>query len=389
VIYFDNAATSWPKPPGVAAAMQAFLRDGAANPGRSGHALSIEAARIVFDTRLRLSQLVGLDDPLSVVFTKNATEALNLALFALLQSGDQVISTVMEHNSVLRPLRELEARGVVVSRVAADAEGQVDPDTLRRTLGPQARLLVMAHAGNVTGGLAPIAELGAWAREQGMLFLVDAAQSAGAVPIDMEAMCIDLLALTGHKGLYGPQGTGALCIGERARQRLRPLLFGGTGSVSDSDEQPTFLPDALEAGTLNAVGIAGLGAALAFIEERGVEQIRAHELALCTQLMEGLEAIPGVKVLGGRQARGRTAVVSFNLEGYRCSELAELLEERAGICARAGLHCAPLAHRALGTYPEGALRFGLSYFNTSAEVDLALEVLRELARNEERGTRNC
>lgn len=378
MIYFDNAATSWPKPPSVPEAMTRFLRECGANPGRSGHALSIQAGRIVYQARERLARLFGLGDPLAVVFAKNATEALNLALLGLLAPGDHVITSVMEHNSVLRPLRHLEGRGVAVTRLPCPG-GALDPAAVAGAITPRTRLVVLGHASNVTGALAPIAEVGELTRARGVLFCVDAAQSAGACDLDMQAMGIDVLAFTGHKSLYGPQGTGGLCIAKRARGKLRPLLHGGTGSASDSDVQPDFLPDAFEAGTLNAVGIAGLAAGLAFVEERTVAAIRQHEVALTARLLEGLRAIPGARVLGPGEAAARTAVVSFNLEGFRCSEVATVLEERAGICCRAGLHCAPLAHRQLGTFPEGSVRFSLGIFNTEPEIDAALDELRALA----------
>jgi cysteine desulfurase / selenocysteine lyase len=379
MIYLDNAATSWPKPETVPLAMAQFLREHGANPGRSGHALSIQAGRVVFETRERVASLFGHRDPLSVVFTKNATEALNLALFGLLNPGDHVITSTMEHNSVLRPLRLLEGRGVAVTRVPCGADGSLDPDDVARSLSTKTRLVVLSHASNVVGTLCPIREIGKWAAERELLFCVDAAQSAGACPIDMASMGIDLLAFTGHKSLYGPQGTGGLCIGERPKGRLRPLLYGGTGSLSDSDEHPAFLPDCFEAGTLNAVGLAGLAAGLAYVEEQGVEAIREHEVALAARLIAGLRAIPGVRVLGTGDARRQTAVVSFNLDGWDCSEVAQTLEESAAVCCRAGLHCAPLAHRQLGTFPEGAVRFSLGLFNTETEITTALEALRLLA----------
>ncbi|MBN1772368.1 MAG: aminotransferase class V-fold PLP-dependent enzyme [Deltaproteobacteria bacterium] len=377
--YFDNAATSWPKPEAVPAAMTRFLREVGANPGRSGHALSIEAGRVVYDVRERVARLFGHPDPLSVVFTKNATEPLNIALQGLLAPGDHVVTSVMEHNSVLRPLRYLESRGVAVTRVACAADGTLDPADVARALAPKTRLVVLSHASNVVGTLCPLAEVGRLAEERGVPFCVDAAQTAGAVPLDMRSMHIDLLAFTGHKSLYGPQGTGGLCVGERVRDKLRPLAYGGTGSASDSDVHPDFLPDRLEAGTLNAVGPAGLGAGLAFVEARGVAAIRAHEAMLTARLLDGLQAIPGVRILGPGDAARQTAVVSFNLDGRSCSEVASALEERAGICCRAGLQCAPLAHRQLGTFPEGTVRFSLGAFNREEELDTALAVLRELA----------
>lgn len=379
MIYFDNAATSWPKPETVPAAMERFLREVGANPGRSGHALSIEAGRVVFDARERVSRLFGLGDPMSVVFTKNATEALNLAIQGLLRPGDHVVTSTMEHNSVLRPLRFLEGQGVAVTRVPCAVDGALDPDDVARAITAKTRLVVLTGASNVVGTLCPVRAVGEIAAKRDLLFCIDAAQSAGVCEIDVRGMHIDLLAFTGHKSLYGPQGTGGLCVGERAKGRLRPLMFGGTGSASDSDVHPEFLPDCFEAGTLNAVGLAGLVAGLAFVEGRGVEAIRAHEAALAARLVAGLREIPRVRVLGTGDAKRQTAVVSFNLDGWSCSEVATALEERAGICCRVGLHCAPLAHRQIGTFPEGTVRFSLGLFNTQDEIDTALDALRELA----------
>jgi cysteine desulfurase family protein len=379
MIYFDHAATSWPKPDPVPAAMERFLREHGANPGRSGHALSIQAGRVVYEARERVARLVGLDDPLAVVFTKNATEALNLALLGLLEPGDHVITSVMQHNSVLRPLSHLEGRGVSVTRLACAADGTLDPDDVARALSSRTRLIVLSHASNVVGTLCPPDAIGRLAREHGVLFCLDAAQTAGAIPIDLGAMNVDLLAFTGHKSLCGPQGTGGLCLGERARGRLRPLVYGGTGSASDSDVQPDFLPDCFEAGTLNAVGLAGLAAGLEFVEARSLEVLRQHERALTARLLEGLQDVPGVRVFGPRDADRQTAVVSFNLQGHSCSEVASALEERAEVCCRAGLHCAPLAHRQLGTFPEGTVRFSLGPFNHDAEIATALAALGELA----------
>ena len=379
MIYFDHAATSWPKPAPVPAAMVRFLEQHGANPGRSGHTLSIEAGRTVYETRERAARLFNLADPLAVAFTKNATEALNLAICGLLRPGDHAITSTMEHNSVLRPLRFLEEGGVAITRIPCAADGTLDPHEVTRSISPRTKLIVLSHASNVVGTLCPIGEVGRIAREQDLLFCVDAAQSAGACPIDMEAMRIDLLAFTGHKSLLGPQGTGGLCIGKRAVGRLRPLIYGGTGSASDSDIHPDFLPDRFEAGTLNAVGLAGLAAGLSILEERGLDAARKRELILTTRLLTGLREIPGVRIFGPQNPERQTAVVSFTLDGWSSSEVAQELDDRAGICCRAGLHCAPLAHRQLGTFPAGTVRFSLGLSNTEAEIVLVLDALRELA----------
>jgi cysteine desulfurase family protein len=385
MIYFDNASTSWPKPEAVTAAMTRFLCEYGANPGRAGHELSLQAGRVVYEARERVSRLFGVDDPLSVVFTKNATEALNLAILGTVAPGDHVITSVMDHNSVLRPLRLLEGRGVSVTRLACAADGTLDPDDVARAITGATRLVVLGHASNVVGTLCPLEAIDRLLDHDRVLLCVDAAQTAGAYPIDVAAMHIDLLAFTGHKSLYGPQGTGGLCIGERARARLQPLMVGGTGSASDSDVQPGFLPDRFEAGTLNAVGIAGLAAGIAFIEDRGLANIRERERALTARLIAGLQSIPHVRVLGPADAARQTAVVSFSVDGWICSDVASALEDRIGLCCRPGLHCAPLAHRHLGTAPVGTVRFGLGLFNTEAEIDSALAALRELAVQRARG----
>ncbi len=381
MIYFDNAATSWPKPPGVAEAMTHYLTDIGASPGRSGHRLAIEAARVVYAAREAVAELFGASDPLRVVFGSNVTEALNLALNGLLQPGDHVITGSLEHNSVMRPLRALERGGVRVTAVPCSATGELDPQDLEAAIGPDTRLIVLNHASNVVGTLLPVAEAGRVARQHDLLLLVDAAQTAGAYPIDMEADAIDLLAFTGHKSLYGPMGTGGLIIGARVDvRRLAPLKRGGTGSRSEREEQPEFLPDLCESGTPNAVGLAGLAASVRWLLAQGVATIRSHEVALTRQLLAGLTAIPGVTVYGTRDAERQTATVSFNIAGLEPSEVGLRLDDEYGIMCRVGLHCAPAAHRTLGTFPGGTVRFGLGAFNTADEVAAALHAVATLAR---------
>ncbi len=382
MIYLDNAATSWPKPPQVLAAMARFLTEVGANPGRSGHRLSVEAGRIVYAAREAVAELFHAPDPLRVVFGMNATEGLNLALRGLLRPGDHVVTSSMEHNSVMRPLRALEREGVSVTVVPCSPEGFLDPRAVLEALRPETRLVVLNHASNVTGTLLPVAEVGrALQRMGGPLLLVDAAQSGGAVPIDMQADGIDLLAFTGHKSLYGPMGTGGLIIGERVPlEEFRPLLRGGTGSRSEWEEQPDFLPDMCESGTPNGVGLAGLEAGVRWVLEQGVEAIRAHEVELSQHLSDGLREIPGVTVYGPDDAHLRTAVVSFNIAGMELSEVGMRLDEEFGIMCRVGLHCAPAAHRTIGTFPVGTVRFALGAFNTREEVDAALRAVARLAR---------
>ena len=381
MIYFDNAATSWPKPPGVAEAMVHFLNEVGANPGRSGHRLAVESGRIVYQAREAVAELFGAPDPLRIVFGQNATEAINLALNGLLRPGDHVITSSMEHNSVMRPLRALERQGVELTVVQCTSAGFLDPADVAAAIRPHTALIALNHASNVVGTLLPVAEVGRIAREHDVLLLVDAAQTAGAYPIHVQADGIDLLAFTGHKSLYGPMGTGGLVIGERVDvSRLEPLKRGGTGSRSEREEQPDFLPDMCESGTPNAVGLAGLGAGLRWVRERGVDAIRAHEMMLTQRLIDGLLNIPGVTVYGGHDAARQTATVSFNIAGLDCSEVGLRLDEEYGILCRVGLHCAPAAHRTLGTFPVGTVRFGLGAFNTADEVDAALLAVSRLAQ---------
>jgi cysteine desulfurase family protein len=380
LIYLDNAATTWPKPPPVGAAMLHFLNHVGANPGRAGHRLAVEAARTVYAAREAVAELFRAPDPLRVVFGANATEALNLALRGLLRPGDHAITSSMEHNSVMRPLRALERQGVGLTVVDCSPDGSLDPARVQAAIRPETKMVVLNHASNVAGTLLPVAEVGQLARRRGLLTLVDVAQTAGALPIDMEDDAIDLLAFTGHKSLYGPMGTGGLIVGHRVDpSRLEPLKRGGTGSRSEREEQPDFLPDACESGTPNAVGLAGLEAGIRWVAEQGVAAIRAHEVALTQQLIDGLRAIPNVTVYGSLDATRQAAAVAFNVAGMPPSEVGLRLDEEYGILCRVGLHCSPAAHRTLGTFPSGAVRFGLAAMNTGNEVEAAIEAVRRLA----------
>jgi len=381
MIYFDNAATSWPKPPGVIQAVTNYMENVGASPGRSGHQLAVEAGRIVYDAREALAQLFNVADPLRIVFAANITEALNLVLFGYLRPGDHVVTTSMEHNAVMRPLRYLQSRGVEVSVVPCSAEGELDPGDLEMAIRPNTVLLAVNHASNVVGTVLPVAEAGEIARRRGLLLVVDAAQTAGAYPLDVDQMKIDLLAFTGHKALFGAQGTGGLVLGDRVDlSRLLPLTRGGTGSLSELEQQPDFLPDRYESGTANGAGIAGLGAGVRFVLSEGVEKIRLHEQGLVAQLLAGLRSVPRVRIYGTGDACRQTATVSFNIAGLEPSDVALRLDEEYAIMCRPGLHCAPSAHRTIGTFPRGTVRFGLSYLNTADQVDLALEALRAIAQ---------
>jgi cysteine desulfurase / selenocysteine lyase len=376
VIYFDNAATSWPKPAPVQAALSRYFGDAGGNPGRSGHRMSVAAARVVEDAREALATLLNANDPSRVVFAQNATHALNLALYGLLRPGDHVVTTSMEHNSVMRPLRHLESRGIAITTVACAPDGRIDVQSVRNAIRPDTRLLVTTHASNVVGTLLPVAELASLARERAILFLVDASQTAGAIPIDVEHLGVDLLAFTGHKALLGPTGTGGLYIREGIE--LAPLMRGGTGSDSAHEIQPEFLPDAYESGTLNVAGIAGLGAAVRFLLEVGIEAVQSHERRLVAQFFAGASEISGLVLYGPRDAALQCGLVSFNVAGAVPSEVGLLLDQSFGILARTGLHCAPSAHRTLGTFPTGTVRFSFGWFTTPAEVDRALEALKEI-----------
>lgn len=379
LLYLDNGATSFPKPPQVAEAITRWLREVGGSPGRSGHRLSTEAARELFETRESVARLLGASSSKQIVFAKNATEAINTAILGILERGDRVVTTSMEHNSVMRPLRHLQEEGRLdLEVVACGKDGSLDLGRVREALRPGARLMVSTHASNVTGTIMPIGPLASLCREMGTLLLVDAAQTAGAVPLEVEADGIDLLAFTGHKSLFGPMGTGGLYIREGVR--VRPLLRGGTGSRSEHEEQPDFLPDSLESGTPNAVGLAGLRAGVEFLLATGVERVRREEKALTARLLEGLRAVPGLKVWGPGDAERTVAVVSFTLEALSPSEVGYILDEAFGIMTRVGLHCAPSAHRTIGTFPSGTVRLCPGFFLGPEDIDYVLESLLTVAR---------
>lgn len=361
--------------------MSRFLAEVGANPGRSGHRLSIEAARVVYQTRETLAGLFGIGDPLRVIFGLNITDGINLALHGLLRPGDHVVTSGMEHNAVMRPLNALQKTGVQVTRVACRPDGSLEAQQVENAIQANTRLIVMLHASNVSGTLLPIREIGQIARRKKLLFMVDSAQTAGVIPVDMQADAIDLLAFTGHKSLYGPMGTGGLIIGERVSlEELKPVRQGGTGSRSEYDRQPDFLPDCYESGTPNAVGIAGLLAALRWLEKTGMEQIREREERLCGLLISILREIPGVKIYGPGEAKSQTATIGMNLEGMEPSTLGQRLDEDYGILCRVGLHCAPAAHRILGTFPDGCVRLSLGAFQSETDIYKVTAAIRAIAK---------
>jgi cysteine desulfurase family protein len=375
IIYMDNAATSWPKPEETITAMVEYAQSVGANPGRSGHRLSVDAGRVILDTRESVAQIFGVRNLLRVVFTKNATEALNIAIRGLLKPGDHVITSGMEHNSVMRPLRTMERRGVELSIVPCSSAGELDPDDVKRLIRKNTRAIYLTHASNVTGTLMPISEVGKIARDRGVLFCVDAAQTAGVIPIDVEAMSIDILAFTGHKSLFGPQGTGGLYLADGLEKKIDPIMTGGTGSRSESEEQPEFLPDRYESGTPNTIGIAGLGAGIRFIGSVGIETIRKKEMSLAAMLMEGLRSMPEVTLYGCGDAARQTAVISFTISGMGPAEVAMILDEEFSIMSRPGLQCAPAAHRTIGTFSAGTVRLSPGYFLEESDIRTALSAV--------------
>jgi len=376
MIYLDNAATTWPKPEETVAAMEDCLRNAGANPGRGGHGMSLAAGRIIFETREKLAGLFNVKDAARIIFTGNATESLNLALKGSLGPGDHVVTGSMEHNAVVRPLFVLQQRGVEVTTVKSDKDGFLDPQNIKSEIKENTRAVVVMHASNVTGTIMPIGEIGKITREAGINLLVDAAQTAGYLDIDVEEMNVDLLAFTGHKNLYGPQGTGGIYIREGIG--LEPLIEGGTGSKSEAAEQPGELPDKYESGTPNTPGIAGLGAGVGFITAMGLKQARQHEQALVGRFLDGLKQIKRLEMYGPDDPKRRVPVVSINIKGRESSEISFALDRVFGIACRGGLHCAPAAHKTIGTIDRGAVRFSFSVFNKSEEVDQTLKALEQI-----------
>ena len=381
MIYLDNAATTRQKPQQVSdAVVKAMTTMG--NAARGAHGSSLEAARKVYDTRYKLAKLFGCKRPDHVVFTCNSTEALNIAISGILNSGDHVITTMLEHNSVLRPLYRLESeKKITLSFVSADKQGRPCMAEFESLIQDNTRAIVCTHASNLTGEIIDLVEVGRIAKKHGLLLIVDASQTAGCVPIDMEAMNIDVLCFTGHKGIYGPQGTGGLCIREGVQ--IRPFKVGGSGIHSYMKEQPEEYPTRLEAGTLNSHGLMGLSAALDFLDETGIDTIAEKEHRQMMRFYQGVANLPGVTVYGDfSEGHARTAVVTLNVHDYDSSAVADELSECYDIATRAGAHCAPRMHEALGTVEQGAVRFSFSWFTTEEEVDAAIAAVREIAESE-------
>ena len=373
-VYLDNAATSWPKPESVYLAVDHFMREVGATPGRGGYQQEEEAQRIADETRTALAQLFHAPDPQSVIFTLNATQAINMALKGLLSPGDHVVTSSIEHNAMWRPLKALEKCGVEITTVPCTPDGMFDPADVEAVLRQDTRMVALLHASNVLGTILPITEISEIVHHHKTLLLVDTAQTAGSYPIDMQTMGIDLLAFAGHKGTYGPPGTGGLVV--MPGIHLETWMEGGSGFPSRPETMPDELPLRLEAGTQNSAGIAGLLLGVQFVLEQGVEKIHAHEMRLASQLIEQLQAIPGLSILGPVNTEQRTAVVSITVDDYIPDQLSAVLDKVFGVATRAGLHCAPQAHQVAGTLENGALRFSPGYFNTAEEIDYAVESLQ-------------
>lgn len=379
MIYLDNAATTFHKPQCVTdAVVQAMCRMG--NAGRGAHDASLDASRLIYDTRVRLARLFGAEGPEQVAFTANSTEALNMAIQGVLNPGDHVITTQMEHNSVLRPLYHMEEKGVELTILEADRSGNISYEALEQAIRPDTRAVVCTHASNLTGNMIDLNRAGRICRENGSLLIVDASQSAGVYPIDMQEMQIDILCFTGHKGLLGPQGTGGICV--RKGLQVRPLLMGGSGVHSYWKKHPAEMPTALEAGTLNGHGIAGLHAALAYMEEQGMEELRRREMELMWMFYDGVSQLDGITVYGDFSSRtmDRAPIVTLNIGDRDSGEISDELYMEYGISTRAGAHCAPLMHQALGTVEQGAVRFSFSHGNTKEEVAGAIRAVEILAK---------
>lgn len=376
MIYLDNAATTMQKPDCVVQAVtQALCFMG--NAGRGGHDASLDASRIIFETRLRLTELFHAENPTRIAFTANSTESLNIAIKGIFQPGDHVITTELEHNSVLRPIYEMEEKGVEVTFIKSDRQGRICYEEFEKHIKSNTKAIVCTHGSNLTGNLVNISRIGTIARAHGVLFVVDASQTAGVFPIDVQEMKIDILCFTGHKGLLGPQGTGGIYVREGVH--VKPLLSGGSGVQTYSRTHPVQMPTALEAGTLNAHGLAGLHAAVGYLQETGIDEIRRKEQELMWEFYKKVCEIPGVTVYGDFSLEERCAIVALNIRDYDSAEVSDALYTEYGISTRPGGHCAPLMHQALGTVEQGAVRFSFSHFNTEEEVKKAVDAVRDLA----------
>ena len=380
-IYLDNASTSFPKAPTVATAMSDYITNRGININRGSYALAYDVEDIIYTTRQRLNTLFNGHDPSHVVFTQNVTMSLNMVIKGLLKAGDHVLVSSMEHNAVMRPLTQLLDKGITFDIIPCDKTGSIQLESMDSLIRPNTVAMIINHASNVCGTIQPLESIGPICKAHSLQFIVDAAQTAGVIPIDVKVCHIDALCFTGHKGLLGPQGIGGIILTKEMAQNLTPLIAGGTGSFSHLETLPTHMPDAFESGTLNLPGIIGLNEGLAYIESQGMENIHNHELALTQSFLEGLQSIDGINIVGKQNIQDRTAVVSITIDGMDPASIAYELESNYHIMTRVGLHCAPRAHQTLETYPEGTVRFSFGYANTHKDVETALSALHRIVKN--------
>lgn len=376
--YLDNGATSFPKAPGVAESINNYILNVGTNVGRGAYAEAFETESVVFEAREMLAEMFGAADSKNVVFTKNVTESLNVLLHGYLKSGDHVIVSSLEHNAMMRPLVEMEPLGVTFTRVTPDANGQFNPADLQNAIRPQTKLIAMMHASNVFGTILDLKSVGEFAKANNLRFIVDAAQTAGFLPVNMGDLNADAIAFTGHKSLLGPQGIGGFVISDEFAAEVKSLIQGGTGSKSDSEKQPDYLPDKFESGTPNTIGIVGLHAALKFLKEKGLDSIRKHEMDLTHALIDGLKDNEHVKVIGTENLDQRTAVVSFDTPNHDSAMVSYALTSTYGINNRCGMHCAPSAHKTMGTFPQGTIRLSLGFATTQEDIETAIHALKEI-----------
>ncbi|MCX8130014.1 MAG: aminotransferase class V-fold PLP-dependent enzyme [Clostridia bacterium] len=380
MIYLDNAATSYPKPNRVYEEIDRCMREYCANPGRGGHAMSIASGKAVLEAREVICKFFSIKNPMQLCFTKNATESLNIAIKSCLRENIHVITTSMEHNSVIRPLKTLEKEnGAEITIVKGDEYGEIDPDEVKKNIRKNTKLIALTLSSNVNGIVMPVKEIGKIARENEIIFLVDASQGAGVFNIDVEDMNIDMLAFPGHKGLLGPQGTGGLYA--REGLDLKPIMQGGTGSNSENIFQPEIMPDLLESGTLNTPGIVGLGYGVDFISSFGLDNLKKYKYMLVNRFFEGLRDIRRIRIYSKNDMEKNSGIVAVNFDDIDSSEISYALDKVYGIATRPGLHCAPLAHQTLGTVNSGIVRFSVGCFNTIEEIDITLEALREISQS--------
>ena len=380
-IYLDNASTSFPKAPTVATAMSDYITNRGININRGSYALAYDVEDIIYTTRQRLHTLFNGHDPSHVIFTQNVTMSLNMVIKGLLKAGDHVLVSSMEHNAVMRPLTQLRDKGITFDIIPCDKMGSIQLESMDSLIRPNTVAMIINHASNVCGTIQSLESIGPICKAHNLQFIVDAAQTAGVIPIDVKACHIDALCFTGHKGLLGPQGIGGIILTKEMAQNLTPLIAGGTGSFSHLETMPTHMPDAFEAGTLNLPGIIGLNEGLSYIESQGMENIHNHELALTQAFLEGLQSIDVVNIVGKQDIQDRTAVVSITIDSMDPASIAYELESTYHIMTRVGLHCAPRAHQTLGTYPEGTVRFSFGYANTHEDVVSALSALHRILKN--------